>query len=183
MNGKEKRPARCARRGRAVLLCCVAACFALAAAGALALLVAGTTPVENRFQPSSVTCEVEETFDGTVKSDVRVQNTGDVDAYIRVALVTYAQNAAGQVDAAQAAALPAFAPGDGWVLYGGYYYYTLPVPAGGTTATALIDRVSLSPGQVVEVLASAIQSAPARAVGEAWGVSVQPGSVTAYEAE
>lgn len=183
MKGNGKRPARRARRGRAALLACAALCLALMAAGALALLVAGTTPVANRFAPSALTCEVEETFNGKVKSDVRIKNTGDSDAYIRVALVTYFVDAAGCVDGARTAALPAFTPGDGWVQYGAYYYYTLPVAAGETTATPLVDRMALEPGQVVEVLASAIQSTPARAAGEAWGVTVEPGSVTAYAAE
>ena len=34
--------------------------------------------------------------------------------------------------------------------------------------------------QVIEVMAEAIQSEPAEAVGEAWGVTISSGSVTAY---
>lgn len=35
--------------------------------------------------------------------------------------------------------------------------------------------------QVIEVMAEAIQSGPADAVGKSWGVSISKGSVTAYE--
>ena len=34
--------------------------------------------------------------------------------------------------------------------------------------------------QVIEVMAEAIQSKPAQAVGEAWKVTISEGSVTAY---
>ena len=36
--------------------------------------------------------------------------------------------------------------------------------------------------QAIDVMAEAIQSVPAKAVGEAWGVSISKGSVTAYSA-
>ena len=53
-------------------------------------------PLVNTFDSSKVTCEVQEKFDGKVKSDVNVKNTGDIDAFIRVKLVTYRTNDAGQ---------------------------------------------------------------------------------------
>lgn len=36
--------------------------------------------------------------------------------------------------------------------------------------------------QALEILAEAIQSEPAQAVGEAWGVAIAEGSVTSYPA-
>ena len=36
--------------------------------------------------------------------------------------------------------------------------------------------------QVIEVMAEAIQSSPAEAVGKSWGVTISEGSVTAYKA-
>ena len=43
----------------------------------------------------------------------------------------------------------------------------------------MIEHLALAPDQVVDVIASAVQSAPARAVQEAWGVTIAPGSVAA----
>ncbi|MDD6047684.1 MAG: hypothetical protein PUC97_09760, partial [bacterium] len=86
--------------------------------------------------------------------------------------------------------IPTFTPGTNWVKSGDYYYYTLPVAAnGGTPANpligepgiALIEYTDADGGmQAIEVMAEAIQSQPAKAVGEAWGVTISQGSVTAY---
>lgn len=171
----------CVMRNRAILLIAsVALVCALVSAGAVAFLIDNTAPVKNAFTPSKVTCEVNETFTDGVKKDVTIKNTGDIPAYIRVALVTYYVDGNGDVDGAAAASIPAFTMGAGWVEYGGYYYYTKPVAAQASTDTALIDRIALDNGQVVEVIASAIQSEPAQAVGEAWRVTIAENSVTAY---
>ena len=53
----------------------------------LAYLFADAPRLDNKFEPVSVTCEVVESFDGKLKSDVSIRNTGDVDAYIRATLV------------------------------------------------------------------------------------------------
>ena len=61
-----------------------------------------------------MSCTVTEDFDGTTKKNVNVTNTGDIDAYLRVKLVTYRVNDDGQ-HIGGTAAIPAFTPGDGWV--------------------------------------------------------------------
>ncbi len=164
----------------------------LAAGGTLAYLLTKTDPVKNTFQPSQVTITVTEEFDGATKSQVNVTNTGDIDAYVRVKLVTYRVNEAGE-HIGGTAEIPDFTPGSGWVLHEGYYYYTQPVAPGGQPEDALIG----SPGiplvdlyedadggkQVIEVMAEAIQSVPAEAAGEAWGVSISLDDVTAYQTQ
>jgi hypothetical protein len=147
---------------------------ALATGGTLAWLATNAAPLANSFSPARVTCAVEKSFDAAAMklSNVRVRNAGDTAAYLRVRLVTYRQNAAGEIIGG-AAALPAFAPGSGWEQAGDYYYYEDPVPAGGGTG-ALIAECTLETyengeSQVLEVLAEAVQSAPADAVLEAWG--------------
>ena len=128
-----------------------------------------------------------ESFNGTVKSNVNVKNTGDTEAYIRVKLVTYRTNDDGQ-HIGGTAEIPAFTPGTGWVSYGGYYYYTKPVAPNGSPENALISSITLTGSyndadgghQAIDVMAEAIQSGPAQAVGEAWGVSITPGNVIAY---
>ena len=161
--------------------------LALAIGGTVAWLSTKDAPITNTFNPSKVACEVTENFNGKVKSNVNVKNTGDTEAYIRVKLVTYRTNDQGQ-HIGGTASLPAFTLGANWVKYGDYYYYTLPVAADGTPATNLADSMTLTNTyedadgghQSIDVMAEAIQSEPARAVGQAWGVSISQGSVTAY---
>jgi len=161
--------------------------LALTIGGTLAWLSTKDTPITNTFNPSKVACEVTESFDGTVKSSVNVKNTGDIDAYIRVKLVTYRTNKQGQ-HIGGTAEIPAFTPGAGWVAYNGYYYYTKPVAPNAQPEKALIDSIELKASyddadggkQAIDVMAEAIQSVPAEAVGEAWGVTISEGSVTAY---
>lgn len=155
--------------------------------GTVAYLTTNTDPVVNTFEPSHVTCEVEENFNGETKSNVNVINTSDIDAYIRVRLVTYRVNDAGQ-HIGGTAEIPEFTPGAGWVKHGEYYYYTLPVASNAKPNTNLINSIKLTDKyddadggkQVIEVMAEAIQSEPAEAIGEAWGVKISENSVTAY---
>ena len=147
--------------------------------GTVAWLSTKSAPITNTFLPSKVACEVTESFNGRtgVKSNVNVKNTGDIDAYIRVKLVTYRVNDEGD-HIGGIAKIPDFTPGAGWVENGDYYYYTQPVAPGEQPEISLIDRITLTDSyddadggkQVIEVMAEAIQSTPAKAVTEAWGV-------------
>lgn len=176
------------RRGRmAAVVLSLVLLLALAVGGTVAWLNARTPKVTNTFTPAHVTCEVEETFDKTtgVKTDVNVKNTSDIDVYIRVKLVTYRTNDAGQ-HIGGTAELPAFTLGENWVEKDGYYYYTLPVAPGKTPAANLADKMTLTASyddadggkQALDVMAEAIQSAPEGAVADAWGVKIAQGSVT-----
>ena len=160
----------------------------LAIVGTVAYLTTHTAPVENKFTPSVVNCEVTEFFDGTAKRNVNVTNTGDTEAYIRVKLVTYRVNGENR-HIGGTAEIPSFTPGENWKEFGGYYYYTFPVAPGKKPAADLITSISLTGTyddadggkQVIEVMAEAIQSGPANAVGDSWGVSISEGSVSVYE--
>lgn len=150
--------------------------LALAISGTVAWLTTKGAPITNTFNPSKVACEVTESFNGTVKSSVNVKNTGDIDAYIRVKLVTYRTNEWGQ-HIGGTAELPEFTPGAGWVAYNGYYYYTKPVAPNAQPEKALIDSIELKASyddadggkQAIDVMAEAIQSVPEAAVKAAWG--------------
>ena len=172
------------------LLISVLLLVAVASGGTIAYLFTQTDAITNTFNPSHVSCEVTENFNGTVKSNVNVENTSDIAAYIRVKLVTYRVNDSGQ-HIGGTAEIPAFKLGKNWVKYGEYYYYTLPVaPNRGRPASNLADSMTLTYSysdadgghQAIDVMAEAIQSVPAKAVGEAWGVSISADSVTAYSA-
>lgn len=153
--------------------------------GTLAYLFTNSVPVVNTFNPSHVSCSVTEEFNGTTKSNVNVTNTGDIDAFIRVKLVTYRVNDEEQ-HIGGTAEIPDFKPGAGWVKNGDYYYYTKPVAPDEQPETSLIDSITLTGSyddaddadggkQVIEVMAEAIQANGVaddgtKAVVEAWGV-------------
>lgn len=160
------------------VLACVAVLLMGFVGSSLAWLMDSTPKVKNEFIPGDVTPEVTEGFDGNVKSDVKIQNTGNVDAYIRAKLVFTWQNEAGEVLGV------APTPDDytiswtkeGWVDGpGGYYYYTTPVVPGGSTKVLATGIKQITPNPAegytlhVEVLAESIQAEPVKAVIDAWG--------------
>ena len=157
--------------------------LALAIGGTLAWLSTKDGPITNTFTPSKVTCVVTERFDGStgVKSNVNVKNTGTINAFIRVKLVTYRTNDKGY-HIGGTASLPKFTLGENWVLHDGYYYYTLPVAPGKKPETNLTDSMALTGSypdtdadgghQAIDVMAEAIQSVPEDAVEAAWGLSI-----------
>ena len=154
----------------------------------LAYLTMKTPAVKNEFAYGKVSCEVLEDFDGTVKSNVRIKNTGNIPAYIRARVVVTWKNENGDIYGTKPQA------GDytleineaGWKTdANGYYYCTQPVAAGELTPI-LIKSCKPNDGRnpegyalSVEILADAIQSQPAKAVEEAWGMTVQNGVITA----
>lgn len=166
-----------ARKGRlTAMIVSVVLILALAIGGTIAWMSTKTDSVVNTFNPSRVTCEVKEGFDGKVKTDVNVQNTGDIPAFIRVKLVAYRTNDQGQ-HIGGTAPLPAFTLGTGWVKCGDYYYYTCPVAPGATPAYSLAEVIKLTENytdvdgghQSIDVIAEAIQAGPEAAVKAAWG--------------
>ena len=194
---KEKvKPARLVRkphkgRGRlAMMVLSIVLLLGVAIGGTIAWLSTKTTPVTNTFIPAEVTCKVEEVFDPDTgeKTNVNVTNNGNIAVYIRVKLVTYRTNDAGQ-HIGGTAELPQFTTGKNWVEHGGYYYYTLPVAPGKEPAANLADRMTLEKSykdadggkQALDVMAEAIQSEPEKAVGEAWSVTITPNSVKPYK--
>ena len=187
----QRTPRRRKRRSRKTetLLFSLVLLLTMMVGGTLAYLTIQTDPVLNQFTPSQVSCEVTESFNGTTKSNVNVINKSDIAAYIRVKLVSYRVNSAGE-HIGGTATLPTFTLGANWVEHGGYYYYTQPVAAGASPATNLTDSMTLAGSysdadggkQVVEVMAEAIQSVPATAVQSSWGVKITQGSVVDYTA-
>ena len=142
-----------------------------------------TEPKVNHFQPSKVACDVVETFDGKIKSNVSLKNTGDTTAYLRAAVVVIWKKTDGSGEVAAQKPLEqtdytiAFADDTGWV-HGndGYWYYTAPVAPKGSTGLLIRECKPLTKKDgyalSVEIVASALQSMPADAVKEAWGVTV-----------
>ena len=149
--------------------------------------------VENNFVPGKVACEVQEKFGADyVKRDVRVQNTGNTDAYIRVLLVFTWKDDAGNIFSNK--------PQEGidyqinmdnmyltdWIMQksdaGVYFYYKKPV-APSTETGKLIEslyQIATVTGPEngtyklsVDILADAVQADPPEAVADSWGVAVE----------
>ena len=163
----------------AVLLIAVLLLITTAVGSTAAFLVTKTGPVEEAFAYAQVSCQVTDAL--------AVQNTGTAQAYIRA---SYAVNWL-DVDGYIAAAAPeGYSCGlvenqDDWTEGGdGYFYYPYPVAPGDETPSLLTCSPSYPEDPAytlsVEVVAEAIQSNPAEAAEEAWGVTVSGSVLTAY---
>ena len=160
----------------AVLLIAVLLLITTAVGSTAAFLVTKTGPVVEDFAYAQVSCQVTDAL--------AVQNTGTAQAYIRA---SYAVNWRLDGEESIAAAVPegysdglVEDPQGVWVDGGdGYFYYPDPVAPGDETPSLLTCSPSYpeNPGYTlsVEVVAEAIQSNPAGAAEEAWGVTVSDG--------
>lgn len=160
-----------------ILLAAVIVLLAGAVGGTWAFLVAQSEPVQNNFTYAHVRCTIDETFDGTTKSDVKIQNTGDIPAYIRARIVVTWKDANGNVSSTVPVKNTdytiAFNTTD-WTQQDGYWYCKNAVDAKDFTPVLITkcEKTGDAPEGYdlsVEILADAIQSEPASAVTEAWG--------------
>ena len=149
----------------------------MAVGGTAAYLITNTVQVKNQFTPANVDATVSESFVDGVKSAVKIQNSGNTPAYIRVAIVANAVDADGHVVAGTA---PSYAvDSNKWDKIGNYYYYKGVVPAGEYTDELFTGNVTLN-GQELNILAQAVQ-AEGGFNGEdpevyAWGVDYNNGN-------
>ena len=153
------------------LIIALALILVLAVGGTVAYIFTQTDPVINTFTPTEAKITVNEQTNDNQKTSITVKNisTG-VPVYIRVALVANMIDEAGNVTGAD---VPTFTPGENWRKGSdGYYYYTQPVPVGGSTGNLLEKAMTLDENMQVVVLADAIQAEPTTAVTQAWGVTV-----------
>lgn len=160
----------------------------------LAWLTDKTTDLTNTFEYAKVSCKVLETVNETKtqKSDVRIQNTGNTDAYIRVTYVVTIRDDNGNIlyDAYETEQFQNYMDDlELWINdvfwqkgIDGYWYYRLPVPPNEETnnlfrissISSLYIRINGTLRKThIEILASAVQAMPTNAVTEAWGATVQ----------
>ena len=144
-----------------------------------------TQSVTNTFEPTKVSCAVDETLTATEKKDVKVINTGDIDAFIRAEVVVtwkkqegnsyvvYGQRPEKGTDYVVSLNLKE----DGWVEGNdGFYYFTKAVAPESVSADSHFTDILINSCTVtgtppsdgyylsVEIIASAIQ-----AKGESFG--------------
>ena len=190
-HAREKKHSRIRMNKLAILFIAVVMLIGAVVGSTVAFLVTKTAPVENKFTYASVSCAVSETFKGATKEKVQIQNTGTTDAYIRATYVVSWLNKDGSI-----APVPQGTTPDGYILSisenpnnawtkgtDGYFYYLTPVAPGGLTDGSLVNCTVTYPQGVepeyilsVEILATAVQSTPANAVTEAWGVTPVSGN-------
>lgn len=140
--------------------------------------------VDNTFIPAYVDCVVNEDFADNKKTSITVENTGNIDAYIRVRLVSYWIDESGAI-VSKSSEMPTFGIADDWIPDAGNYtyYYTKKVAPDAFTTTLLDSDITLrlsSEGyrQVVEVFAEAIQAEPDEAVTDSWNVTIADDVIT-----
>lgn len=176
-----------AKTWKALIVAALAVVILTAAVGGtMAWLSTNTNALTNTFVPARVTCAVEEDFtkDGTEKKNVRIQNTGTTDAYIRAMIVANWCTADNKV---VKTANPTYVglENNGWTKIGDFYYYPSAVAPDGFTGylfTSCTPKNSEKPEGAdhleVNIICQAVQSTPANAVTEAWGVTISNGSVS-----
>ena len=161
-------PRRFRWRKEFVLLVSVFAMIAGVVGGTVAYLVADTDPLTNNFDLAEVSCSVEEKFDKQEKKNVKIQNTGDIPAYIRAKVVVTWKDEDGNVygKAPTSEDYTIQYNGEVWQQVGDYWYYNTPVkpkeltPVLINSCSPIADQTPEGYNLSVEILAEAIQSEP-----------------------
>lgn len=195
---------------KSIIIASVMLLLLVAVGTTLAYIFTETNPVENTFNPSKVACAVVENnnpdenradivLNDSIKTNVQIKNTGDTDAYIRVAVVVNWMDEAGTkvwatkpVEGADGDYTITYNLGNGWVKGSDdYWYYTKSVPpTDGSNLTDILIKNATQNKEgpkgtdgtqyylSIEIVASAIQSTPETVVAEQWGVTVNDGVIT-----
>ena len=154
----------------------------------IAYLIA-TASKTNSFTVGNVEASVSKTYSSQTKetTNVRVQNTGNVDSYIRLSIVYSKRLSDGTIIGEEPVLgtdyTVTLSSSSKWLLsQDGYYYYTDRVSPNGYTDNIIDSFRSLLTGDedlYLQVVAEAIQADPSRAVSEAWvNTTVTNGSLS-----
>lgn len=163
---------------------------AIAVGSTVAFIATSTSPITNIFNPAKVTVDIDETFENGVKSDVKVANTGNTDAFIRAKIVVTWKDADGNVSATKPEENKDYTmklnETDWFLGSDGFYYCRTSVApdVSNNLTPALIEKCEKKGTPPdgydlsVEIIASGIQSTPDSAVNDAWGMTVVNGQLT-----
>lgn len=184
------------KRIKHLLIAATALCI-VAAVGLTLSFMFKKAEKTNRFIPAEVSCAVREKTDGSEvtsiaavgseKSDIRVENTGNVREFLRLKMVSYYVDANGDIVGTVSSQYPTLSLKNGWIAGANHtYYYPFPTDPGGMTEIlcepVTLGHTQLENGttvyQVIEVIAEAVQAEPSDAAQEVWGVTVENGVVT-----
>lgn len=179
------------RRKNIILLVSFFSVIALSVGTTLAFIFTNAGKVENIFNPAYVSCEVTEKFEDNIKSDVKIKNNGNAEAYIRATIaVTWIDDSgnvyaiAPQKDTDYTITL-AENFDKNWLIDSNEFYYCKAPVASDSETPQLINECRVIDGKApdgyhlsIEIIASAIQSVPPNVVTEQWGVTVADGNIT-----
>lgn len=174
------------KREKIALLVSLVLLFTIAVGGTIAFIYTKTDGVKNTFNPSKVTCSIEEKFiDEKTKKEVSITNTGDTEAYIRARIVVNWIDDKGNISAISPELGKDYSLDDykdeKWIKIGEYYYYKYPVEVDKSTSFLINECKQITENEgyflSVEILAEAIQSTPSKAVEESWNVQVNSNEI------
>jgi len=181
-----------------LFLVCLLLTVAIAVSGTIAYIFTTSDPVTNTFAPVLPKIEIPEEMKETVKENATVKNTGDVDSYLRAKIVATWQNSNGEVypEVPILGTHYFMSNGTNWIKVGDYYYYNKVAAPGQPAVTKnettekiefgsgvtkddmlIIEAKVIKPAPAegytlhIEILGQSIQSTPAEAVQEAWGMT------------
>lgn len=189
--GKDYKKLNLKTKKALALLISVLLVVGAAVGGTIAYMIDKSQKIDNVFTPSEVTTTVVENFDGEVKQNVQIKNTGDTTAWIRAAVVITWKDASGNVYGKAPVAgtdkdyTITYDLANGWVEGAdGFYYYTKPVKSvkedseNCTTGVLITECKPTSPSTApagyslnVEIIGSAIQSVPSEVFDSKWASS------------
>lgn len=189
-----------------LLLVCLLLTVAIAVSGTIAYLFTSSDPVVNTFTPVLPEIEIPEEMNGTIKENATIQNTGDVDSFLRARIVVTWQNENGEVypETPDLNSDYTMQNGANWQEVDGCYYYKKVAAPGEPAVTKDAAGIVQNPDDMliinarvtaeapaegytlhIEILGQSIQAQPLAAVQEAWGMTyteANGGTWAAYDA-
>jgi hypothetical protein len=127
--------------------------FTVAIGGSIAWLTHQAS-ITNTMEPGSVPVSISESISGTTKNQITLTNEGNVQSYIRVAVISNSLDKDGNIVPGTSNSV--ITPNGNWTPIGGYYYYN-----------GIVE-----PGASVNLLGSAIEFGSAEVVVMAQSVQV-----------
>lgn len=162
-----------------VLLIALAVLLTCVVSGTAAYLAIRSGPVINTFTSAKLdTVIVEEFSKKNGKVSIKVENKGDIDAYVRVGVYGYwAVQAGNDNEKVVAPWTPAVQCTADWQQAGDWYYYTRKLAPDALTSNLLKESIKEANAPVhypnaylvVNVIHQSIQAEPVGAVQDAWG--------------
>ncbi len=180
---------------RKIFLLSAVLVLAAAAIGVTVAFMFKKTEVNNSFEAGKVSCEVYELFDdaeysdgihnGNRKNSIKVKNTGNTDAYIRIKLVSYWVDFDGNVVGIPSKPLNLELK-NGWFEGESQTYYYNKAISPESFTEILCSPIILETNQdingktvyqKVDVFAEAIQSSPKKAAELSWNITVDENGI------
>lgn len=164
---------------RNLVLTCVLALLLLGSVLGVIAYMQAHSHISNTFTVAVMKLDIDETFNGSEKTDVKVLNQGDVPAYLRAAVVVNWKDGDGNI----LASVPVentdydMTMGTGWTEGSDGYWYCKSSVAVGDESPVLIENctpkvIETGKNLSVDILVQGVQAAPLDAVQELWGATV-----------